>query len=465
MAIDRLAEGVSCGVFRKLLRFIGLALAGILGLVFIFVLVSIAPVDRTPVQQTATYEEMMTRLEHLDIQIPKPEGEFQTGFAKTNITPQQPVATAGYGKRRGQPYETLHDSVFVRAMVIANGAAKVAIVSADLLIVPPTVTRLLKKRLPEIGFTLENTYLGATHSHNSIGHWGQGATQFLYGTYEDSLVTFIVDGIIRSIEKANDDLLSSRLKTGDIAVPGAVENRLIDGGNEDPFLRVIEVHRSDSSKNVLVSYAAHATCLSQSTLALSRDYPGMLVDALEGAGYSFAMFLAGAVGSHKGSSPVNDWACMAWMAEKISGELLSRRQDLHAVSDTALAMERVALPLTDPQVKISEDWKVRSWLFRAAFGDPEPSLTVLRMGNIVMLGTPCDFSGEFSAPLDSLAGSLGMQAIVTSFNGGYIGYVTPGKYYDVNHYETQLMNWYAPGTGDYLQKCLEKLMLEASDTR
>ncbi|HEU5148801.1 MAG TPA: neutral/alkaline non-lysosomal ceramidase N-terminal domain-containing protein, partial [Chryseosolibacter sp.] len=442
-------------MFRIFLRYVALTLVGIVAFLLIFILISVAPVDRTPVRETTSYEEMMKRLDHLEIEIPDPESGFSTGFGKANITPSQPMATAGYGKRRGKPYEEVRDSIFVRAMVISNGAAKVAIVSADLLIMPPTVTRVLETRLPEIGFSLENTYLAATHSHNSIGHWGEGATRFIYGAYEDSVVTFLVDGIISSIQKANSDLLPSKLKTGDIAVPTAVENRLIDGGKEDPYLRVIEIHRSDSSKNVLVTYAAHATCLSQGTLALSRDYPGMLVDALEDESYSFAMFLAGAVGSHKGSSPVNNWDCMAWMANEVSQELFSQRENLKTVQDTALVMERVALPLSDPQVKISQDWKVRAWLFSAAFGDYDATLAVLRIGDIVMLGTPCDFSGEFMLPLDSLADSLGVQAIVTSFNGGYIGYVTPGKYYDVDHYETQLMNWYAPGTGDYIEKCLE----------
>jgi neutral ceramidase len=128
-------------------------------------------------------------------------------------------------------------------------------------------------------------------------------------------------------------------------------------------------------------------------------------------------------------------------------------------------MMRVPLSLNDPQVKISENWKLRSWVFRSAFGEYDASCSILRIGDIVMLGTPCDFSGEYSASLDSLAATTGMQAMVTSFNGGYIGYVTPGKYYDINHYETRLMNWYAPGTGDYIYECLEKLMLGVSDTR
>jgi hypothetical protein len=450
-------------MLKTILRYVLLTLTAIAGFLLIFILIAVAPVDETPAKSLPSYEKMMGRLDAIEIDIPRARKGFSVGFGKVNITPRSPVSTAGYGKRRGKAYLHVHDSIYVRTMVIDNGAAKVAIVSADLLIMPPAVTRILDQKLSAIGFSLNNTYLGATHSHNSIGHWGEGATRFIYGAYEDSVVHFIADAIVNSIRKANEDLLPSVIMRGSVAIPDAVQNRLIDGGEEDPYLRVIEVHRSDSTKNILLSFAAHATCLSQGTLELSRDYPGMLVDNLETRGYSFAMFLAGAVGSHKGSSPVNDFGCVKWMSEQIADAFLAGRK-VEVVKDSALVMARVPLSLSEPQVKISENWKVRSWLFRAAFGEYKSFLTVLRIGDVVMLGTPCDFSGEFNASLASAADSIGVDHMVTSFNGGYIGYVTPGKYYDVDHYETRLMNWYAPGTGDYMQECLKKLMYAVSDT-
>lgn len=452
-------------VTKSWLRYAVLALFGVVSFLMVFILASIGPVDRTPVRELPIYQTMMERLENLELDPPKPQEGFSVGVARVNITPSHPVATAGYGKRKGEPYHTVHDSIYVRAMVIANGSARVALVSADLLIMPPAVTKLLRKRLPEVGFSLDNTYLSATHSHNSIGHWGEGATRFIYGAYEDSVVHFIAEGILRSISEASKHPVASTLRYGAIAVPGAVRNRLTDGGPEDPWFRVLEVQRSDSTKMAMVSYAAHATCLSQGTLELSRDYPGMVVDALEARDYAFAMFMAGGVGSHTGAAPVKDWACMAWMADEITGAFFSQRHILEEMDDTTLFMAKVPLELSTPQVKLSEDWKVRSWLFRAAFGEYDAFLTVLRIGHLVMLGTPCDFSGEFSAALDSLAEQRGHHSMVTSFNGGYIGYLTPKEYYDVDHYETQLMNWYAPGTGDYVRQSLGILITGVTDSR
>lgn len=450
---------------RTFLRHIYLTLIGVIVFLILLVAVSIAPVDRTDVKTLASYEVMMERLDTLVIDFPEASNRFSVGYGKTNITPPKPIATAAYGKRRGKPYHTVHDSIYVRAMVIDNGPVRVAIVSADLLIIPPTVTQVLPSKLAAIGFSLDNTFLGATHSHNSIGHWGEGATRFIYGPYDPEVVEFLADAIVESIVQAKGHLLPSELRSGAIAIPQAVENRLIDGGNEDPYLRALEIHRSDSSKLVLATFAAHATCLSQSTLELSRDYPGMLVDELESRDYDFAMFMAGAVGSHKGSAPSNDWSCMAWMADVITAEFFKSRDTFLPIEDSTMGMVRVPLALSPPQVKITEDWKVRGWLFRAAFGEYDAFITALRLGDLVMLGTPCDFSGEYHQSLDSLAHRKGLKTMVTSFNGGYIGYLTPEKYYDVNHYETRLMNWYARGTGDYVKESLEKLMSAVSETK
>lgn len=424
--------------------------------VVIFVAAILLPIDRTPYQEKEFYGHMMKRLDSLSANIPpKPVKGFSTGFAKVNITPSFPVATAGYGTRRGKNFSSVLDSVFVRAVVVQNGAEKVAIVSADLLIVPPEVTEQLKLKLPSIGFTINNTYLSAIHTHNSIGNWGTGATSFIYGEYSEPVINLITDGILASIKNASNDLAPSAFRNGSIAVPHVLRNRLDKTeGTVDSLLHLVEITRADSTKVAMVTFNAHATCLFSRDLELSRDYPGELVDELESQGYTFAMFMAGAVGSHGCRPPEFGRPCIGWMAEEISKKVSVLRDSLEPMQDSTLQMIRIPLELGEPQVKISEDWRIRPWVFKAAFGEYQPYLTGLRIGRIIFLGTPCDFSGELTAPIRALGASGGFQVIVTSFNGNYVGYITADKYYDKSHYETRLMNWYGPGNGSYLTECL-----------
>jgi hypothetical protein len=237
---------------------------------------------------------------------------------------------------------------------------------------------------------------------------------------------------------------------------------LAKGGAVDSLLRVVEVRRSDSTRLLLMSFTAHATCLFSKDLALSRDYPGELVDQMEKSGYTFAMYMAGAVGSHKAAAPEYGEPCIDWMATTLKDTFQAHRNDLQPLSDTTLGMYRVQLALPRPNAKVLEDWGVRPWAFRAAFGEYPVSLTALRIGNLTMLGTPCDYSGELTKPLDSLAAVRGQHAMVTSFNGGYIGYITNDRYYDKDHYETRLMNWYGPGSGAYVTHCLYRLLDQTS---
>ena len=449
---------------KKALKYALIIVGSVVGALLLFILVVVVPLDRTQSKEKPIYRLMMNRIDSVKsiARTPASHG-FQIGFATVNLTPSHAIATAGYGNRRGKTFTSVHDSIYVRAMVIDNGTSVVAIVTADLLIIPPTVTAVLEKELPEIDFSLNNTFLGATHTHNSIGNWGQGATEFIYGDYDDSIVHFIADKIKLCITKAKGDLKNAKMKIGTVPLGSAVQNRLDKKSTVDSLIRVIEIHRSDSSTGILLSYTAHATCLFSRNLELSRDYPGVLVDDLEKKGYSFAMFMAGAVGSHGCHPPEFGWPCLTWMSDQIVKKVLSQKQSFHTVQDSTVSMVRVPLALPDAQVKISKDWCVRPWLFESLFGDYQPYITALRIGNIVFLGTPCDYSGELSAPVDQMGQRHNLHPVITSFNGHYIGYITRDDHFDLDHYETRLMNWYGPGNGQYLADCLTRLTEAVAD--
>jgi neutral ceramidase len=150
------------------------------------------------------------------------------------------------------------------------------------------------------------------------------------------------------------------------------------------------------------------------------------------------------------------------MADKIHERFEKNKDKLITINDSILGMVRVPLFLGDPHVKISKDWNVRPWLFRAVAGEFPVYLTSLRIGNVVMLGAPCDYSGELTSPLYKHGTEGDIHVMVTSFNGGYIGYVTPDQYFDIDHYETRFMNWYGPGSGSYLTESMTKLLEDVS---
>jgi neutral ceramidase len=439
-------------------------LAGFIGFLLITLLVSVAPVDRTLPGQQPFYEEMFVRIDdEIPLTTSSDTATFRIGFSKTAITPSHSMATAGYVKRKRAHFTSIRDSIFVRTMVIRQGETKVAIVSLDMLIVPPVLYQRLENSLAGTEFSIDELYLGATHTHNSIGHWDDHLVGEVYaGEFDPGLMDFLAQQVITSLQEADKDVRPGKIFYGSEVVPDAVTNRLIANGPVDSLLHLVEVVRQDGTKAILTSYSAHATCMSTPDLRLSRDYPGELVNRLERDGYSFAMFMAGAVGSHapvameSGDDKIGKMANMLFEA--------AFRAVRKPIKKSEIRFVRIPLLLGKQQIKVLPGWRVREWLSLRLMGEYTPSLTALKLGNVVMLGTPCDFSGMLTGPLYAKAGEKDVHAFVTSFNGGYIGYITPDELYDLKRYETQTMNWYGPGNGSYLQECLSRLIEKLNQT-
>ena len=129
----------------------------------------------------------------------------------------------------------------------------------------------------------------------------------------------------------------------------------------------------------------------------------------------------------------------------------------------SISIHSTHVPITfgPAQLRIGKDWKVRNWAFRSVLGGLEGELTYLRIGNILMIGTPCDFSGEISVneKLSEYAKSKGLNLIITSFNGNYVGYITHDGHYDsINRTEIREMNWVGPYYGQYFAEMINRLV-------
>jgi hypothetical protein len=86
--------------------------------------------------------------------------------------------------------------------------------------------------------------------------------------------------------------------------------------------------------------------------------------------------------------------------------------------------------------------------------------TYLQIGNIIFMGTPCDFSGELYADADfnKRCEQNNKHLIITSFNGNYIGYVTADQHYNKNEEEVMALNWVGPSFGRYFTTCIQKMV-------
>ncbi len=430
-------------------------------------LATITPVDRTHIHETEFYQKAVARLDSLQaVQSNNTGSYFKAGWGKTNMTPSYPVPLSGYGDRKGALSIGVHDSVWVRGFVFDNGVKKSALITLDALLVPPSVSFELKKRLPEIGFSLENVFLSATHTHCSYGAWADSwiGNKFA-GEFDFRVVKQITDAIINTIQEAQSNLEHAQIGFGKFDANELVHNRLVgEKGIVDPWFRLVKVQKESGQTALITTFAAHATCLSGSEMRFSRDYPGNLVDSLETLpNVEFAAYCAGGVGSHRpASGGFGQFERMAWMASKLKNKISSDYAHIPIQAELEMAALQFDIPLREPHWRISKNLRFRPWIFNL-FYEPTPHyISILKIGKIVFAGTPSDFSGELIPEIEYVAEPNGINVIPTSFNGGYVGYITKDKWYDLHEYETFIMNWFGPYNGAYFVEIIQRLILASS---
>jgi hypothetical protein len=84
-------------------------------------------------------------------------------------------------------------------------------------------------------------------------------------------------------------------------------------------------------------------------------------------------------------------------------------------------------------------------------------LQAIRIGQFIWITAPCDFSGEYALQIKNALAVKGFAANVSSFNGSYVGYIIPGRYFYFDEYEPKTMGWFGPHMGEYTMDLIRQL--------
>lgn len=381
-------------------------------------------------------------------------GPLSAGWAKRSITPEPGVPLAGYGERRGQPSTGMRHELYVKALVLHDGDDYAAIVGSDMLIVPENIADLVRADVAgRSPLTANDVLFNASHTHSGPGAWGPGflARQF-GGKYDARVVEQIAKAFSDAIVEAYESLGPARLGHGRVAAPEFIRNRAREDAPTDDMLAWMVVEKSDGSRCHVVRYSAHSTVIGAGNMEFCGDYPGYAQRAIERETGGFAMFLAGAMGSMGPRAPGSG---DAFEKAEALGEALAARV-LDNAADTALEdrveVASAGIPLSFPsfQFRIGRSWRLSPFFFRMAGLDRDGWLQCVRIGDLYLAGTPCDFSGEIGRELTAWGDASGHTLWALSFNGDYVGYISPDRYYadarrkGMEGYEMYIMSWIGP---------------------
>jgi len=442
---------------KKFLKWVG-------GIILFFLLLAISlvgPIDRSPLEEKSFYKEMMAELDTIMPVSHHATQVLKAGWSRANITPNYSMPMAGYIPR--PRFESVHDSLYTRIVAIDNGSITCYFISTDLLLFPPDLRDRINEKIAAKGWKDFFLYLSATHTHNGVGGWHSSVLgKAVLGDYHEEWIEETAQLIVQKMEEAYASRLESKIAYFENDVSESVENRIaFDKGDIDGLVRGFSIERVDSTKGIVFTFSAHATSIGKDNLVLSGDYPAAAIEQLKAKGWDFGMYMAGMVGSHRFRwVPEKDFDAVAVEAKLLTDKIGSAS---FITLEDSIEIKTVNVPIQfgPSQLRFEKNWKVRDWAFRLFVNPLEGEITYLQLGNLVFMGTPCDFSGELYTreKMGSLVQQLNKKLIITSFNGDYNGYITYDPHYEtLAKEEVRAMNWVGPHYGKYFSHIIERLL-------
>jgi Neutral/alkaline non-lysosomal ceramidase, N-terminal len=237
------------------------------------------------------------------------------GAARVKLDPPVGLAMLGYGNRVGRN-QGVHDDLAAQALVLSDGANKIAIVGVDLLAIGTRIADDIRERAAAgTGIPADSILVCATHTHSApafnIFATPRADAKPAEGRdleWERALPAKIASAIVQ----ANGNLEPAMLRAAGAQFTLGTNRRLMRphrqiqiaanrAGPADAEVQALGAYRTDGTPIAfLMNYPCHGVVLCEDNLLYSRDWPGFAMDEVEGVGTGarpVSIFLQGATGN------------------------------------------------------------------------------------------------------------------------------------------------------------------------
>jgi len=428
------------------------------------------------------------------------EPTWKAGLARVKITPEQPLFMAGYASRN-KPFESIHDDLYAKALVLDDGSgARAAIITTDLIGFRGADAQPLRQAIAEkagikptaIIINSSHTHTGPALSRSDLSAEGRDHTERTLAYLKQ-----LQDKIVALVDEAASSMQPAKLSWG-VGVVHFVMNRreftvdrgVILGVNPrglaDRSVPVLRIDDADGKLRGLVfGTACHNTTLGGNHYEISGDYAGHAQRLIEeqhpGA---TALFMQGCAGDAnpypRGSHELAEQHGTELATEVtriLATKLAAVRGPLHT------AWTEVALPLAPPPS--------REELTRQAAGKSGPAVSAQRM--LARLDNGEKLDTEYTCPVSvwqfgedltlvSLSGEVVVDYVkmiedalgpnrlwVSAYNHDVFGYLPSARVLREGGYETRGLihggiGLFAPHAQDVLVANVRELAKAASRT-
>jgi neutral ceramidase len=454
-------------IMKKIKKILGWSLGTVVAVATSFVVVvGPWPVYKDSEYKTAAYyKEALQSIDQAASKtgIGERQGTLTAGWAARDITPKVGVPMGGYGGRpNGKRSTGVHDPLVVKAIALSDGKDTVVLVGSDMLQTLPNLLELIESKVgAKTPLTPRHILYHSSHSHCGPGGLAPGlAANVCYGKYDPAVVEFLSGQFAGAIIEAWQKRAPAKLANGVLDIPEFIRNRT-RSAPVDSALNFCVVKQDAGPKCILMRYSAHPTVYGQRMTEFSAEYPGAFQRAVAKETGAEAIYLGGAVGSmgpHAPDVPGGADARVEAMGQGLAHKLLAGMGDLKFEDTVDIASFVFQFGMPPFQMRpMSPRWRLSPVFCRFFTGlPPVGRVQMARIGNMIFVGMPYDFSGETAREWRLWAAAKGINLWVTSHSGAYLGYLSPDKYYNMAEpnggmdYETGLMGWFGPNTEAYM---------------
>jgi neutral ceramidase len=396
--------------------------------------------------------------------------EVKAGVARVDLTPplELKAPLGGYGERMNRPAEGVHDRIFAKALVIADGQKKFALVTVDIVGFPPPVKPLLVERLSGDGWTKEQIMLLPSHSHTSIEMNAiNPANTFQVpqlGIYNARVFDFVMERLARVIQDAERQLTPVSIGTSSLSIDGWNRNRR-GGAVIDKELTITRLDAAGGKPlAVLVNFTAHPTFMNGEDMLFSGDWPGHLqrtLESLVGDGVT-AMYYNGAEGDQAPAGRPDAGNSRWERAERYGRDLgivawkQWQQTPVRPKADFTYHLQAIALPeraLHPDFMKTGgAEYGLSEKLFKEMLPGMIPAQTEsisLRLGDLLVVGIPGEMAASLGLKIKAEAGRLtgAKHPVIGGLADVWTSYILPAEEYRRGGYESSV-SFYGEKLGD-----------------
>jgi neutral ceramidase len=433
---------------RWLWRFARIVLA-------VLIVVGPWPVDDSSFEGSAYQARTLGRLEQSNsVAI---AGPVRVGLAEVDLTPGTPRPLAGFIGQIRTPYVGVDSPCSARALTIESASGSVTILTADLLLID---ARLAKATSERAGVRPDEVYFTASHTHGGPGGWGDHPLEMLVaGAYDPAWFDELANRLASVVRRSRTGLEPAELGFVSVNAPGRQLNRVEQGKSTHDALsglvfRPVGAAEGSPPLAILAVFGAHATVSHPVPPRLGGDYPAALAAELkQRTGARMVLFAAGAVGDASPARPraSSQASSAVKLGSFLADDLLAALPLARFDREPVVGNLRLDVDLPPVRLPFLANWLRFSPLSTWWIADRQTHLHALRLGPAALLGFPGDYSGDLADRLAASTREAGLLAVATSFDGDFRGYLVSGRIFrDVSCYETRMMSFYGPWTGEYL---------------